>query len=380
MSSTLKVGFVINPVAGAGGPLAFKGSDSSELKAQLAQSEPGADDVNRSAERAARVLAKLEQHAALFEFLCWGGAMGQTCFASTHLCYRSLGEPQNDPSEATDTQAAVESMLEAGAQIILFAGGDGTARDIYDQVAARVPVLGIPSGVKMQSGVFAVSPESAAELLVSLASGGLVDLSPREVRDIDETALRDDIVRSRFYGELLVPGEGHHLQRTKVGGKEDPELVAEEIAQWFADTQDHKTLYLIGPGSTTAAIMETLGLPNTLIGVDAICGSSVVASDCNEETLMSLVSEHSGPTKIVVTVIGGQGFVFGRGNQQFSPQVIRAVGLDNIVIVAAKSKISELDGRTLLVDTNDPELDRALCGLRPVVTGYDDMTLCRLSL
>ncbi|MFK7977077.1 MAG: ATP-NAD kinase family protein [Halioglobus sp.] len=376
MTNALKVGFFINPLAGAGGALAMKGSDSVALKDEVAKAGVL---PSRSAERAQRALKALEPHAEQFEFLCWGGAMGEDALADTAIRYSVLGHAKTSPSEASDTQAAVETMLSAGAQIIVFAGGDGTARDIYDRVASRAPVLGIPAGVKMQSGVFAVSPESAAELLLQLASGGMVDVSPKEVRDIDESALQNDVVRSRFYGELLVPSEGHHLQRTKVGGKEDPELVAEEIAQWFVDTMDAQTLYLMGPGSTTATIMSTLGLGNTLIGVDAIADSELVATDCTEEELAKLVDRHTGPVKIVVTVIGGQGFIFGRGNQQFSPRVIRAVGLENIIVVAAKSKISELEGRTLLVDTNDPALDEALCGLRSVTTGYDDMTLCRVA-
>lgn len=375
MSSPLKVGFVINPLAGAGGALAFKGSDAPELRDRLADSESLGERAKR---RAARALALLEPHSEQFEFLCWGDDMGAASLAQTRLRYTVLGSPATKPSQASDTTAAVGAMLNAGAEIIVFAGGDGTARDIYDTVAERAPVLGIPAGVKMQSGVFAVSPEGAAELLLHLAKGGLVDVTPREVRDIDEEALRKDIVRSRFYGELLVPGEGHHLQRTKVGGREDPELVAEDIAEWFAQNIDPDTLYLIGPGSTTAVIKRALGLHGTLIGVDAVYDSQLVAADCDEEALYALVAEHPGPVTIVVTVIGGQGFVFGRGNQQFSPRVIRAVGLENIMVVAAKSKISSLEGRNLLVDTNDTALDEALCGLRAVVTGYDDQVLCRV--
>lgn len=374
--SRLKVGLLVNPLAGLGGSLGFKGSDSPALKARVTDTSL---PLERAGARAARALALLAPEADAFDFYCWGGPMGQSLFDDAGLACTVLGAPQAVPSDATDTQAAVDAMLRARVDVIVFSGGDGTARDIYDRVAARVPVLGIPAGVKMQSGVFAVSPESAAEILLRLAQGGLVDVTACEVRDIDEEALQNDIVRSRFYGELLVPSQGHHLQRTKVGGREDPELAAQEIAQWFVDTMDDNTLYLIGPGSTTAVIMDLLGLGNTLIGVDALCGGQRIAADCDEAALLALIAAHDGPVRIVVTAIGGQGFIFGRGNQQFSPRVIRTVGLENIVIVAAKSKISALEGRPLLVDTNDTELDEALCGLRSVITGYDDRTLCRIS-
>jgi predicted polyphosphate/ATP-dependent NAD kinase len=204
-------------------------------------------------------------------------------------------------------------------------------------------------------------------------------LRAQEVRDIDEEAFRHDRVRSRFYGEMLVPGEGRYLQHTKVGGRESHDLVAADIAAWLVENMEAGRTYLVGPGSTTAAIMEQLDLPNTLLGVDAVRDGKVLASDADESTLLQLLADAPGAATIIVTVIGGQGHIFGRGNQQLSPAVIRAVGLDNIVLIAAKSKIAALAGRPLLVDTNDPELDRALCGYRTVVTGYDDHILYRVA-
>ena len=266
-----------------------------------------------------------------------------------------------------------------GVDLILFAGGDGTARDIFDEVGGSIPVLGIPAGVKMHSGVFAVSPEAAGELLLQLVRGGLVGLVPREVRDIDEDAFRHDQVRSRFYGELMVPGEGRYLQHTKVGGRESAELVADDIAEWLVERMEAGRTYLVGPGSTTAAIMAKLGLPGTLLGVDVVRDGELLAADADEARLLELLDAARGGASIVVTVIGGQGHIFGRGNQQFSPGVIRRVGLENIIVVAAKSKIAALEGRPLLVDTNDPALDSELCGWRTIVTGFDDRILYRIA-
>ena len=177
---------------------------------------------------------------------------------------------------------------------------------------------------------------------------------------------------------MLVPGDGRFLQHTKVGGWESTELVAAEIASWITESMEPGRLYLVGPGSTTAAIMEELGLDNTLLGVDVVRDRELLAADADEATLLEQLRDHAGPATIVVTVIGGQGHLFGRGNQQFSPAVIRAVGQANLMIVAAKSKITGLEGRPLLVDTNDAQLDRELSGYYPVITGYEDRILYRL--
>lgn len=304
--------------------------------------------------------------------------MGAEVLHTLGLEYGIAGEAAAALSSADDTRLAARTLLQRGVDLILFAGGDGTARDIFDAIGKAVPVLGIPAGVKMHSGVFAVSPEAAGELLVQLVAGGLVGLTPREVRDIDEEAFRHDVVRSRFYGELLVPGEGRYLQHTKVGGRESPDLVADDIADWLVENMEPGRTYLIGPGSTTAAIMTRLQLPNTLLGVDVIRDGTLLAADVDEDTLLAQLHQAPGESTIVVTVIGGQGNLFGRGNQQFSPAVIRRVGPENILIVAAKSKIAALQGRPLLVDTNDPQLDAELCGWRTVVTGYDDRILYRV--
>jgi predicted polyphosphate/ATP-dependent NAD kinase len=305
--------------------------------------------------------------------------MGESALQQLDFNAQILGSVGQGLTTARDTRVAVEQLCAAGVDIIVFAGGDGTARDIYDVVGAGRPVLGIPAGVKMHSGVFAVSPEAAGELLLLLAQGGLVGVRTQQVRDIDEDAFRHDVVRSRFYGDLLVPSAGHFLQHTKVGGREDSRLASTDIAAWQVENMASGHTYLIGPGSTTAAIMEALKLPNTLLGVDVVRNGKLLAADADEQRLLQLLADDPGPAHIVVTAIGGQGHLFGRGNQQFSPAVIRAVGVDNLTIVAAKSKIAGLEGRPLLVDTNDIQLDSDLCGLRMIITGYDDHVLYRIS-
>lgn len=377
MNAILHIGLLVNPLAGLGGSLALKGSDGEQLRKIAATLQPS--ERRRATERVERALTPLLAAQSPVSFSCWAGDMGATALEDLGISCKVMGNPSPGLTCAEDTRLAARGLVDAGIDILVFAGGDGTARDIYDVVGDSIPVLGIPAGVKMHSGVFAVSPEGAGELLVELARGGLVGLTAREVRDIDEDAFRHDRVRSRFYGEMQVPGEGRYLQHTKVGGRESQELVATDIAAWLVEHLEEGRTYLIGPGSTTAAIMEELGLPNTLLGVDVMRDGHLLVSDANESDLLAVLSEADGGATLVVTVIGGQGHVFGRGNQQFSPRVIRAVGLANIIIVAAKSKISALQGRPLLVDTNDPVLDKALCGYRKVVTGYDDQILYRIA-
>tara|TARA_R110002072_G_scaffold146456_3_gene293297 strand:+ start:6159 stop:7298 length:1140 start_codon:yes stop_codon:yes gene_type:complete len=377
MTTTLHVGLVINPLAGLGGSLALKGSDGAALREFALDLTP--DKRRRALDRALRALKPLVNIADTFKFTCWAGAMGESALRQLALSKTVLGSADSELTTAEDTRLAVTAMIEADVDLILFAGGDGTARDICDVAGLRCPVLGIPAGVKMHSGVFTVSPEAAGELLCQIATGGLVNVGRAEVRDIDEDAFRRGTVRSRFYGELLVPSNGHYLQHTKAGGREDQGLAAADIAAWQLDTMEPERTYLIGPGSTTAAIMTAMKLPNTLLGVDVVRDSRLVAGDVNEEELLQLLQQAPGPATILVTAIGGQGHIFGRGNQQLSPAVIRSVGLENISIVAAKSKIADLSGRPLLVDTNDAALDLDLCGMRVIVTGYDDCILYRVS-
>jgi predicted polyphosphate/ATP-dependent NAD kinase len=377
LNTALHLGLLVNPLAGLGGSLALKGSDGEEVR-QIAAGL-SLEQRSRALNRVERALGLLAQEGDSVRYSCWAGAMGADALQHLGLPCTVLGESSLQLTSADDTRRAASALLAAGVDIIVFAGGDGTARDVYDAIGQQCPVLGIPAGVKMHSGVFAVSPEAGGELLQQLVRGGLVGLRAQEVRDIDEEAFRHDVVRSRFYGEMLVPGEGRYLQHTKVGGRESHELVAADIAAWLVENMEPQRTYLIGPGSTTAAIMDELGLPNTLLGVDVVRGGKLLATDANEEVLIGRLAEAQGPASIVVTVIGGQGHVFGRGNQQFSPTVIREVGLDNIIIVAAKSKVSALEGRPLLVDTNDPGLDDALAGYYSIVTGYDDHVLYRVA-
>ena len=215
-------------------------------------------------------------------------------------------------------------MKDFGADLILFAGGDGTARDIFNAINGEIPVLGIPAGVKIQSAVFAINPTRAGDIAAKFMKEELTTVQELEVMDIDEEAYRKNRISSKLYGYLKVPYEESLVQGSKEATSGSEEIVLEAIASEVVESMNKDTLYIIGPGTTTRSIAESLGINKTLLGVDVVENGQLLASDVNEETLLRLVKEKKA--KIIVTVIGGQGFILGRGNQQISPEVIKKVG------------------------------------------------------
>ncbi len=369
----LRVGLVMNPLAGIGGPAALKGSDDRELIDRARRS--GAE--SKVLPRTCISLEALSDVSDKIEFVAYTGDMGETALKGSSHHYKVVGDVAQHITNAKDTRRAIELMQAESVDIILFAGGDGTAGDICDVIRPGQVVLGIPCGVKMHSGVFANNPLAAGKIVSDIALGKLTSVTDAEVRDIDEEAFRRGTVLAKYRGEMTVPEELRYIQQTKSGGVEVEALVLQEIAAEVIDSMKAGVQYFVGSGTTTAAVMEPLNLENTLLGVDVIKDGELILSDATESQIFSLVE--STPSGIVVTVIGGQGHIFGRGNQQFSPRVIRAVGLENLHVIATKTKLESLQGKPLLVDTGDLSLDKELSGLRRVTTGYEDSVLCRVS-
>lgn len=378
----INIGLIVNPSAGIGGPAGLKGSDDKTL---IATALAGGVQA-RASQRLERCLSRLAASGGQFiSLLTCPAPMGAeealasglhtTVLISTEGFCSSAGT-----TSASDTRHAAEAMLSAGVDLVLFVGGDGTARDICAVVADRVPVLGIPAGVKMQSGVFALSPETAAEIVIAMICGDLVDIRLQEVRDIDETQLRQGVVNSRYFGEMLVPEFGGFLQSTKSAGREDESLVVDDIAAFVIEKMEPDTLYLVGAGTTTQALLAQLGLNGTLLGVDVLCNDKLLAKDVSATELDTIVAQHPGAVVVIVSVTGGQGALFGRGSQQFSPSLLQRVGRENIWPLATKTKIKQLQGRPLLLDTNDPGLDQRWQGFISVITGYHDQILYPLGV
>ncbi|ARU88659.1 ATP-NAD kinase family protein [Pseudomonas sp. M30-35] len=369
--SRFHIGLIINPLAGLGGPAGLKGSDGVAEQALALGIEPKAALRTRTA---LNCLVELKDRV---EFVTFPGSMGADLLAEMGFPHRVFGTINPQATTADDTRKAVELLQDAGVALILFAGGDGTARDICAAAREGQPVLGIPAGVKIHSGVYAISPRAAGELTSRLVTGGLVRLASGEVRDIDESALREGRVTARWYGELSVPQEGGYVQQVKQAGVESEELVLNDLAAWLEESWEQDVRYIFGPGSTLHGLAQNLGLDTTLLGVDVIENGQLLASDVTEAQLYALVADH--PARLLITAIGGQGHIIGRGNQQISPRVLRAVGLEHLRVVATKRKLGTLQGRPLLVDSGDVTLDDAFPDVVRVWAGYKEELLYPLS-
>jgi predicted polyphosphate/ATP-dependent NAD kinase len=268
-------------------------------------------------------------------------------------------------------------MKRLGVDLILFAGGDGTARDVHRAVGESFPALGIPAGVKIFSAAFAIHPAAAGELARQFLTGEIRDLRLAEVLDLDEDAYRASRVTPAFSGYLQVPYRRRLIQGRKAPGPLDEKGILESIAQDIIDHMEPGVAYIVGPGSTTKPILERLGLEKTLVGVDVVVDHRLVAADAGEAAILRVLAEHPG--QVIVTPIGGQGVLFGRGNQPISPAVLQCVGRAGIVVVSLPEKIHALRGRPLLVDTGDAEVDRWLTGYMKVVTAYRERIVYRVS-
>ena len=366
----LTFGLLVNPVAGIGGAVGLKGSDGAAIQAE-ARARGG---EARGARRSRRALTSATRLAEV-RWFTWGGDMGERVLASIGIDCEVLGGT-GDTTSAEDTGAAARALEAAGVDLLVFAGGDGTARDLLQAIDPSLPVLGIPAGVKMHSGVFATTPERAGELLDALLEGGLVSLVARDVRDLDEAAIREGEIRPRYYGELMVPEPGGYLQHTKERGVEsEPLAVNEIVAEVVERLADEEGPVVLGPGSTVGEIKTALGFSGSLLGFDVWERGEVAARDVNAPWLDRNVSA----ARLILSFTRGQGFLLGRGNQQLAPSFLRRIGRSALWVVGTRTKLASLDGRPLLMDTDDPELDREWSGLVELITGYQDSLLYRLS-
>jgi predicted polyphosphate/ATP-dependent NAD kinase len=354
------LGLIVNPVAGMGGSVGLKGTDGGLYKEAV---KLGAEPVTPG--RTEAFLSHI-RHRDEITLLVAPGEMGAQHVAPFAIPFTVVGQI-GDETTAADTQRIAAQMVAHGAELLVFVGGDGTARDVHDAIDAEIPVVAVPAGVKVYSAVFALNPRAAAELVDAFVHGS--GATEQEVLDIDEEAFRRDRLDSRHYGYLLVPQDKRYLQHGKVASSSSlsVEESKKEIAAFVVEEMDRETLYLLGPGTTVRAITEALGLRKTLLGVDAVQDHQLVGEDLNERGILDLLERYEKGV-IVVTPLGGNGFIFGRGNKPFTPRVIEHVGAENVRVIATRQKLRPLD--CLRVDSGDIAVDAMLSGWITVTVGY----------
>jgi len=374
MKAKKKVGLIVNPIAGMGGRVGLKGSDGQEILEKARELGARPESPKRTVV-ALRRLSPLEQD---IEIITYPHDMGENEALTCNLSTVVIGEIKKGKTSDKDTKRAAKDMLGLEVDLLLFAGGDGTARDIYSVIGDKLPVLGIPSGVKIHSAVYATSPGKAGELAARHLRGNSSEsrLTEAEVMDIDEVSFRENRLSARLFGYLKVPYAKRMLQCAKAGGCAGEQDALNAIGADVINNMEADCIYIIGTGTTTRAVMEALDLKNTLLGVDAVFNRKLVGTDLNEAQLLEMIEGKRA--KIVVGVIGSQGYIFGRGNQQISEKVINRVKKDNIIVVATIEKIATLGGAPLLVDTGNEKLDKDLSGYKQVITGLGERVMLRI--
>lgn len=366
----MRIGLVVNPIAGLGGAVGLKGTDGEATVAEAlrrgAQPQAGS-----RVKRAFRRLASARPEVSL---VVAPGQLGANHLIGLDLRFEEL---KMAPASGTacDTRRAVEAMGDV--DLVVFAGGDGTARDVAAALDGKSAMLGIPCGVKMHSGVFAISPEAAGNLLADLVtSRDRTEWADVEIMDIDETALRAGSIAPRLYGYARVPKARGRMQAAKGGAKRDYAGQLAAAAAEIAAAMQPGALYIIGPGTSAALVLDALGHEATILGVDAVLDGQVVARDASADELTNLAVDRK--VRIVLSLTGRQGFLLGRGNQQISSEIIGRAGRDGLIVLASEVKLAELAAPFLMVDTGDPSLDAELSGFVRVQTGAARFTQMRI--
>jgi predicted polyphosphate/ATP-dependent NAD kinase len=364
---------IINPIAGMGGRVGLKGTDGR----QALERARHLGAVPRAGERTREALRRIVRWERQIRILTCPGAMGEEAARAEGFEPELIGEELPGETSARDTQEAARSMLDHGVDLLCFAGGDGTARDIVNSVEQGQVCLGFPAGVKIHSAVFSHNPRSGGDLAADFLLGKVRRTRSCEVMDIDENEYRKGNLSARLCGYLLVPDEIQRLQgqktRSPAGEQSEQQAVAAEIVA----RMDRETTYILGPGTTTGAVLKAMGLEGTLLGVDVLRDQKIVGKDVDEAQLLSL--NPPAETRLIITPVGGQGFILGRGNQQISPQVLSMFEKQHIWIVSTQQKLSSLHSASLRLDTGDAELDLRLSGYHRVITGRGEEAVYRVT-
>lgn len=377
-----------------GGMTGLKGTDGKGMveKARHLGAKP------LSGLKTGKTLDVLKQIQPYFDLVTCKGIMGGDIAAEHGFDFDTIEVGNAKSTSSIETRLAVMKMMEKDVDLILFSGGDGTARDIYSALKDhasedpfpedpsqpdnsseshssenQIPVLGIPTGVKIQSSVFAISPIHAGQLCVSFIKNEGVAVKEGEVIDLDEENYRKGIINTKLFGYLKTPFKKDFIQNMKSGTPKNEQYLQEAIAHDMSERMDDSMIYLIGPGTTTKALTDHLKINGSLLGVDVVQGKNIISTDVNYQEIKQLIKGKR--VKLIITPIGGQGFILGRGNQQFTPEILGDIDKENIFILATTQKLLTLQGRPFLIDTGDARINEKLSGYYKVITGYHQSTV-----
>jgi|HubBroStandDraft_6_1064221.scaffolds.fasta_scaffold05786_4 predicted polyphosphate/ATP-dependent NAD kinase len=364
------IGLIVNPVAGTGGRVGLHGTDGGPRYAEAVRR--GGTAV--SPPRAARALRRVRLPRS-WQILAAPGVMGADLAAECGLDVIALpmSLSAGGLTTAVDTVAAARLVAEAGADLLVFAGGDGTARDIASVLPPGLPVVGIPAGVKMRSGVFGLSPEAAGDVVSEFAHGAGRPLADAEILDAAADGLRTE-----FHAVVAAPGRTGRLAGPKTFTTAGSQAELDALCAATAAELEPGILYLFGPGSTTGQVLGQLGLRGTALGVDAVRDGQLTGADLSEQQILALMAD-APATRLILGVIGGQGFLLGRGNQQLGPAVLSRLRPADLVIIATAAKLAALDPPRLLIDAGDDAAFSSLCGYHRVRTGPSRYMMMQLA-
>jgi predicted polyphosphate/ATP-dependent NAD kinase len=374
-----KIGFMINPISGMGGAVGLKGTDGEEIlkHAKKLGAKPQIQD------RAKLFLNALKQMAYDFILITPPGVMGEYACKVAHIPHVLIAQNHYShelllySTDKTDTQKSIRVMMEQNVDLIVFMGGDGTARDIVEVIQENVPCLGIPGGVKVFSSVFAATPSQGAELIAEFLKGNtpLIEL---EVLDINEDAFRENKIEVQMYGYMKVP----HIPMLIQGMKQATPFTDDErenqraIARTIVEEMTPDAYYIFGPGSTVRSIFDELNLEKTLLGFDIVCNNQIITHDANEDQIMKIITHEL--VVLVITPIGRQGFVFGRGNLQITSRILKKIKKENIWIICSRSKLATLPEGCIRTDIRDPDMDKQLRGYYRVLIDYNEYKMIKM--
>lgn len=361
----IKIGLIVNPIAGMGGSVGLKGTDGEEIvkKAISLGANP------KSPSKAIIALRQIESLKGDIKIITGANDMGESQAKELGFDVEVI-DTKNYKTSRTDTINVCKEMLKKDIKLLLFVGGDGTARDVYEGVGDKITTLGIPAGVKIHSPVYAINPKNGGLVAYKYITQKIKTTIIKEVLDLDENIYREGRVNTTLYGYLKIPVDSSSMQNKKAPTPLSEESAQRSIGLFIADNMEKDTIYIIGPGTTTKAILDTLNLKGTLLGVDIIKNKKIVKLDANEVDILKYIK--SNKVKLVITPTGGQGYLLGRGNQQISHRVIREVKKENIMVVSTLYKIKSLKFKPLYIDTDNEEVDNMLKGYIKIIIGYKD--------